>query len=686
LSEKPNALFPKTIIILSVKEDQSMVGKRWMRIGLSAIVFFCTLPIVSTVLAADAPAWNASIKKFKNLNTYKQEVIADKGVVSTDHALSSAAGIQIMAKGGNAVDAMIACFFTTSVVEPWMMSPFGAGFINIYSKDGKSTTLDNYTVAPAAAKPDMFKLAHPDDEEKQAMTDHLTVGAENDYGPKAVAVPGNMKAWLWVLKNYGSRNLTLREIMQPAIDHAKNGFRLTVSTATKIKTLEKTRSQFPGWVAEFMPEGKPPAAGSLLKRPAYAVTLEAIADAAPAGASFDEQLEAAGTRFYKGDIAKNITSYLQEKGGILAMDDLAWYYGNGLDDISENQGLRLREPVRGTYRGYDIIALAPASSGGTHIVEMLNILEGFDLKKLGFGNPKTLHLMTETMKIAWADRNTYMGDPEYGHKDPSSKYDPPPVKELIDKKYAAERRREIKQNQVGTYKAGVFKKTASVQDTAPLQLASYESSNTTNGVALDDQGNIITMTQTVNFFFGAGIIVPGQVPGSGMTLNNCMMLFDPDPRPGFERANAIAPRKRTLSSMAPTVVLKDGKPFMALGTHGGVRIFSSVMQAIINVIDHGMTLQQAVEAPRIWTSMLSELNVEEGFPEEVVKALKDMGHTIKRVKMVGAEITSAQRNPKTGKIHGAVCWRGDGTSVGWSGGPELDAKLPYPPIWDTPKK
>jgi gamma-glutamyltranspeptidase/glutathione hydrolase len=287
------------------------------------------------------------------------------------------------------------------------------------------------------------------------------------------------------------------------------------------------------------------------------------------------------------------------------------------------------------------------------------------------------------MKIAWVDRNTYMGDPEYGPIDPSYKYAPPPIKELISKEYAAKRRKEIQILKPGTYKPGVFSSQSMIDE--PIRLALFDAANTTNGVSIDREGNVITMTQTVNEPYGAGIIVPGQVPGSGMVLNNCMALFDPDPRPKFEKANAIAPRKRVLSSMAPTIVLKDGKPFMAAGTHGGLRIFSTVMQAIINVIDHDMTLQQAVEAPRIWTMMLGELNVEEGIPVEVTSLLEENGYIIKRVRNVAWGLTSGLVDPKTKLIYGGVCWRGDGTAVGWSGGEEMSGKLKYPPIWDVKK-
>jgi gamma-glutamyltranspeptidase / glutathione hydrolase len=642
------------------------------RLSLIALLVtaFCAMP-----LAAD---WQTAIAKFKNLSTFKSEVVGARGVVSSNHPLAASAGQLMMAKGGNAVDAIVATFFALSVVKPEMVSPFSSGFITLYTKDGRAVTVDNYTVAPAAAKPDMYKLEHPDNEKLQAEAGHKTVGDENTTGFKSIGVPGGLKAWFWLLKNHGSGNIPLREIMQPAIDYASNGFQLTPNVAGSTARYADRFRRFEGWSSEMMPNGQLPQGGSLFKRPAFALTLSALADAAPATTSLAEQLEAAAMRFYKGDIAKNIVTYVQANGGLLSTDDMAWYYGKGIDDLSPDQGLRVREPVRGTYRGYDIVTVPPTSGGGTQIVETLNILEGYDLKALGFGSPQTLHLMTEAMKIAWADRDAYMGDPDYAGKDPSYKYDAPPVSRLISKDYAASRRKEIDQKKPGTYQAGQFGTTPPT----PLGQGSAESFNTTHATAMDGDGNVVSMTQTLNGLFGSGIALPGRVPGSGMLLNNTMALMDPDPRSGYERANAIAPRKRMLSTMSPTIVLKDGKPFMALGTPGGTFISAAVLQGILNVIDHGMNIQQAVEAPRIWTMMYGDLRLEEGIPAEVVDALKAMGHAITRTRTVAGGMNGVLLDRRTHLIHGGACWREDGSAAGWSGGDALPATLSYPPAWD----
>ena len=653
-------------------------------------------------LTASAQQYPAT-EKFKNLQTFKDEVVAARGVVATNHPLASAAGQMMLAKGGNAIDAIIAAYFALSVVEPAMVSPFGSGFITLYTEDGEAITLDNYTVAPAAATPTMYELVHLGDEQAQAEAGHTVVGQENTRGVKSIGVAGNLKAWLWALKYHGSRRLDLQQIMAPAIDYAKNGHRLSPAVARTINRFaasisltsiensvvlsdrgEALRSrgepQYEGWAEQFAPGGEPLQAGAWIKRSGYAVTLEAIANAAPAGASFDKQLDAAGRRFYAGDIAEYVASYVRSQGGILSMSDLVWYWGEGLDDMSEDQGLRLRTPIRGNYRGYEVIAMPPTSSGGTHIVEILNILEGYDIGALGFGNPKTLHLMTEAMKIAWADRDAYMGDPDYAHRDPSYDYAAPPVERLIDKAYASNRRAEIDENAANRYAPGQFEGIPSV---ASLGLPTYESANTTHATAMDSNGNVVSMTQTLNHGFGSGVAVPGMKPGSGMLLNNTMALFDPDPRPGYERANAVASRKRQLSSMSPTIILKDGKPYFAIGTPGGTRIYAAVLQGIMNVIDHGMTIQQAVEAPRIWTMMYGDLNIEEGIPQGVGEALEAMGHSVRRVRTVAGGMNGVLMDPATGLIHGGACWRADGSAAGWSGGDALPPDKKYPPSWES---
>lgn len=662
------------------------------RVILASLAISSFLFLITALVFAE----DQSLDKFKNLNTLKKEVIAEKGIVTANNPLSATAGAHILAKGGNAADAAIATFFANSVVLPHMVSPFSGGFVNLLTKDGKRVFIDNYAVAPASATPNMYRLCYPDDEGKQAEGGaHCTAGNLNFIGAKSIGVPGGMKAWLYVLKHHGSGKLSLRQIMQPAIDLAKNGFSVsavlneTISRYAATSANNTTCGNYPGWVQEFLPNGHVPKVGDVLKRPAFAFTLEALADAAPAGSTFDQQLEATGTRFYKGDIAQNIVKHLQVNGGDITIDDMAWYYGSGLDDVSMNQGLRLREPVVGEYRGYQIIGPGLVSSGGALIVEMLNILEKFNLGALGFGDPQTLFYMAEAMKIAWADRDKYMGDPDYAHKDPSCPYPPPPVQGLTSKEYAEERRKEIQWPKPGTYKPGVFYSQLDSEGTlsAPYNPSPSvsEHHSTTHVTAADSEGNVITMTQTLQALWGSCVVLPslsGPIPGSGMVLNDLMSLFDPDPRCGYEFANGIAPRKRQLSSMSPTIILKDGAPLMAIGTPGGARIFDAVMQGIINVIDHGMNIQQAVEAPRIWTMSRGPLNVEYGFPPEIVTKLKNLGYSVTQVRNVANGMNGILFDQKSKLMHGGACWREDGAGAGWSGGDALSSSFNYPPSWD----
>jgi len=639
-----------------------------------AFVFLLGL-LVTTSSALERPPLG-------NLPTYKNEVVASQGVVATNHPLASAAGQMMLAKGGNAVDAIVAAYFALSVVEPEMSSPFGSGFVNLYTADGRSITLDNYAAAPGEATPDMFALVHPEDERAQAETNHEVVGGGNETGFRSIGIPGNLKAWLWLLRNHGSGSIRLRDVLAPALDYARNGARLSPAVADRIRESRERCGPYAGWSEQFLPKGELPEGGSLFSRPAYARTLEALAgaDSGAAPAGMEAELEAAGERFYRGDIARNVVRYVRDNGGILSLDDLAWYWGGGLSDLSDEQGLRLRAPVRGTYRGYEVLAMPPTSSGGTHIVQILNILEGFDLRSSGFGTPETLHLMTEAMKIAWADRDAYMGDPDYARRDPSYRYAPPPVERIIDKGYASERRKEIDPGRAGTYGPGDLG-----DGTEPTSGARGfdESWNTTHATAMDAQGNVVSMTQTLNHLFGSCVALPGDEPGSGLLLNNTMALFDPDPRPGFERANAIAPRKRMMSSMSPTIVLKDGRPHFALGTPGGTRIYAAVLQGIVNVIDHGMSIQQAVEAPRIWSMMYGDLEAEEGFPGDVTEALGALGHPIERVRTVAGGMNGVLRDPETGLLHGGACWRRDGSAAGWSGGDALPPSSKFPPSWEA---
>jgi gamma-glutamyltranspeptidase/glutathione hydrolase len=304
----------------------------------------------------------------------------------------------------------------------------------------------------------------------------------------------------------------------------------------------------------------------------------------------------------------------------------------------------------------EIYAMAPGSSGGTHIIQMLNILEASDLASLKFGSIEHLHLLAEVLKIAFADRQRYMGDPTLVDV---------PVGGLTSKEYAAERAQEIGQDAKIYSPGGPHEYIKAGGDTTHLS-------------TMDSEGNMVAATQTLNNAFGSKV----TVPGTGVLLNNCMTLFDP--RPG--RANSVAGGKRMLSSMSPTIVLRKGEPFLCIGTPGGLRIFPSVCQAIVNIVDFGMTLQQAVEAPRIWTMGIKgtpgvKLTVEDGFPEETRMLLSAKGHDVIPVPKVAGGMNGVMIDPETGLLHGGACWRADGTPMGVSGGGAARKAMEPPPLY-----
>ena len=539
--------------------------------------------------------------------TYKKEAVASNGMVATNHPLGSAAGLEMLAMGGNAMDAAVASVFALSVVEPMMVGIFGAGFINYYdAASGEFVNIDNYSVAPAAAAPDMYATV------SDTWPDYMeTADRENLVGYKSVGVPGALMGWSYAEEKFG--RLGLDTVVQPAIRYAERGFAASRYLADIIRMNREDLAMFPASAEVFLPGGRPPSVGQTIVRPDYARTLEAVASDGP-------------DVLYKGSIGEMVAADMAANGGLISEADFADYR------------IHLREPVRGTYRGYEIVSVAPTSSGGTAIIEILNILEGFDVASLGFGTAKGVHVLAEAMKIAFADRFEYLGDPAFVEV---------PVGALTDKGYAAARRDEIDPSQAREYSYG------------NPSLYVGESADTTHLTTADAEGNVVSTTQTIHAVFGSKV----TTPGTGMLLNNTMNIFDPHPG----NANSIAPGKRMVSSMSPTIVMKDGKPFMALGTPGATRIFPSVLQAIVNVIDHGMTLQEAVEAPRIWTQGQA-LEVEPGIADGVREGLRAKGHDVEITPRVAGGMNGVMFDHANGVIRGAACYRADGVPAGFSGG------------------
>ncbi|MEZ4735620.1 MAG: gamma-glutamyltransferase [Caldilineaceae bacterium] len=534
----------------------------------------------------------------------KQMVAGARGVVTANHPLGSAAGLEMLALGGNAVDAAVATLFALNVVEPMMVGLFGAGWTNIRLADGTQIILDNYSTAPLAATPDLYTPL------SDTWPDYMeTVGRANKVGYLAVGVPGTLKAWAEAVTQWGC--LDLETVMQPAICYAQRGFVASGYLCELIANAQADLARFPAAASIFLPQGRPLQKGDRVVQPDLAESLQTIARYGP-------------DVLYDGALGQTIVDDIQRNGGILTMDDLRAY------------ATIRREPLTADYREYTVHVPAPPCAGGVHLLQILQILAGYDVASLGYGTADGVHLLAECFKIAFADRAAYLGDPA----DVKA-----PLAWLLSSDYAAERRAQIDPQHATAMRPGV-------PPTA-------ESSNTTHVTAADGDGNIACMTQTINDAFGS----KAMAPGTGLFLNNTMALFDPHPG----RPNSVGSRRRMTSSMCPTIITRDGQPFLALGTPGGVRIFPSVLQAIVNVIDHGMTLQEAVEAPRIWTQG-QDLEVEGGVPPAVRQALGERGHTVAEVSTVAGGMNGIYFDPSSGMMRGAACWRADGVPMALSGG------------------
>jgi len=544
--------------------------------------------------------------------TEKRPASASRGMVVTNHPLGSAAGAEMLAAGGNAVDAAIGALFALTVVEPMMVGIFGAGMTHLRLADGRHLVIDNYTTAPAAARPDMYRPI------SDTWPDYLLAeGDLNLIGPLSVGVPGTLMAWSQAVSRFG--RLDLETVMQPAIRHAERGFRATPYLADAVRESARDLARFPESARTFLPGGAPIQAGDLIVMAEYAATLRHVAAKGPGV-------------LYGGDLGATVAEYMRRAGGIITLEDLARY------ETVE------RPPIRGRYRGYEITGAPPPTAGGLHLIEMLSVLEGFDPSALGFGSVEYFHLIAEILKIGFADRNACTGDPAFVDI---------PIARLLSKEHTEARRGQIRADRAGEYAPML---QGALRD--PAAGVAAGSAHTTHVTTADVDGNVVAMTQTINNLFGS----KATVPGTGMLLNNTMALFDPH----LGLPASVSPGKRVTSSMAPTIVLRDGRPAWALGLPGGVRIFTSVFQALVNLIDHRMSLQEAVEAPRIW-SQGQELEVEQDVPDAVRDGLAARGHRIVAVGGVAGGMNAVQLNPD-GTLEGAACWRADGTPIGVSGG------------------
>lgn len=505
------------------------------------------------------------------------------GMVATSHTLATEVALEILKKGGNAIDAAVTAGFALAVTQPRSGNIGGGGFMLISSeKNNNVTAIDYREKAPKAAYEKMFQDKDGNVVQQQSRFSHLSAG-----------VPGTVAGLLMALEKYGT--ITRQQALAPAIKLAKEGFIAPLRFSKGLKQRHDKLAKFDyGKKLFYKADGSFYEAGDLFVQADLAKTLQRVSDLGVKG-------------FYEGETANLIINDMKNNGGMMTLADLKTYQP------------KVREPVKGSYRGYDIFSMSPPSSGGAHIVQILNMLEGFPIGEYGHNSAKTLHLMSEAMKRAYADRAEYLGDQDFVKV---------PLKGITDKKYANDLRASIDMDKATpskTVRAG--------------EPAGYESNETTHFSIVDKFGNAVSNTYTINFSYGSAI----AVPGAGFLLNNEMDDFSA--KPGVANAygllggaaNKIEPEKRMLSSMSPTIVMKDGKNFLVTGSPGGSRIITTTLQVIMNVIDHGMNIQSAVSAPRIHHQWLpDEIRVEQGISTDTVKLLEAKGHKVVQKSAMGA--------------------------------------------------
>ena len=518
-------------------------------------------------------------------------------MVISQEATASDVGAGVLRDGGTAIDAAVATGFALAVTHPTAGNIGGGGFIVYRPSRGEPVTYDFREMAPAKASPTMFMRDGKYDFDIHHNS-HVSVG-----------VPGTVAGLHMAWKEHGK--LPWRRLIEPAIALARDGFPVTEGFARSLKGNLDEFKKYPATYAQFSKNGVPYDAGEIFRQPDLARTLERIAAQGPAG-------------FYEGETALLIEKEMAANGGLITREDL------------KNYKAHRRAPVRGTYRGYEIISMPPISSGGTALVQMLNVLEGYDLSKSGFRSADTVHLVTESMRRAYADRARFLGDPEFN---PSM-----PIERLTSKEYAADLRRTIDPNRAAK--------------SSPTRFEwSTESQETTHFSVVDGERNAVSLTYTLEYGYGSRIVVPG----GGFLLNNEMGDFNAGPEltnaDGLigTKPNLAMPGKRMLSSMTPTIVAKDGDLFMVTGSPGGRTIINTVLLTILNVIDFGMNAQQAVDAPRFHHQWLPDrINYEKwGLSPDTLAILSSRGHAFREVGGQGvAEVIIY--NAKDGMLEGGV--------------------------------
>lgn len=494
------------------------------------------------------------------------------GMVISASDIASDVGWAVIRNGGNAIDGAIATALALAVTHPTAGNIGGGGFIVFRGADGTATTFDFRETAPAGSNPTMWMK----DGKYDFDTHHNT--------HRSVGVPGTVAGLYLAHQKLGSK--PWKDLVAPAIALARDGFEISDGLAGSLERMIPEFKKYPASLAQFTKNGVAYKAGEILKQPDLAKSLQRIADNGPAG-------------FYEGETAMLIEKEMKANGGLITREDLKAYKA------------KERAPVKGTYRGYEVIGMAPPSSGGFGVIQMLNVLEGFDLKANGYGSAQNLHLIAESMRRAFADRAQHLGDPDFN--------DGIPLARLISKDYATQLRKTINPNKASVSTPSTFSWPTESQETTHLSV-------------VDGKQNAVSMTYTLEYGYGSRIVVPG----AGFLLNNELGDFNSAPEMTDDRGNIgtkpnlALPGKRPLSSMSPTILAKDGKFFMVTGAPGGRTIINTVLMTILNVVDFGMNAQEAVDAGRIHHQWLPDrISMERfGFSADTIAKLKAMGHTV----------------------------------------------------------
>lgn len=568
---------------------------------------FCKIMVamVSALAAISLPtsiiAQGSASQPLFEYSAINHPVMGRSGMVASHNVLSSKIAAEILSNGGNAIDAGAALGFALAVTLPRAGNIGGGGFMLLHvAKLNKTIAIDFRETAPSAARQEMFF-----DDDGNVVLDETY-----RFSHKSSAIPGSVAGLAHIVEEYGT--MTLAEVLAPAIRLARDGIEVTYDLAADLAFSQRLKNNPASLRKFYKPDGSNYEVGEIFKQPDLAWTLSEIAA---------EGVDA----FYRGSVAEKIVADMEAHNGLITLDDLANY------EVVE------REPVRGTYRGYDIAAMPAPSSGGTHVIQMLNILENFPLADMGAESADALHLMAEAMKFSYADRSKYLGDPDFVEV---------PTETLVSKSYAKDIASKISMN-----------KALSSDEIAPGDLAIYESDETTHYSVVDSEGNMVGNTYTLMFSFGSGVVIEG----TGILMNNNMGNFTlrsdiPDAfgLMGSEN-NLIRPNRRPVSSMSPVLVSRDNKPVLMTGSPGGSKIISANMQMILNVLEFGMNIADASVAPRIHHQWRPDaLEIESGISPDTVSLLMGKGQSIK----------FSQRSVNMGSLQ-TVMWK-DGFFYGFS--------------------